>query len=366
MKYLTDKPLGVYVHIPFCQKKCNYCDFYSAFYDQDMLNAYLNALKGEIEKWGGKTDRPIDTIYIGGGTPSLLGNRIIDLAELIQENFYVLKDCEFTVEVNPTESTEFLRYAKAAEVNRLSVGVQSGCDETLKALGRTHTSKQAFDTVNQAKKIGFGNISLDLMIALPNSNINTLKSDIDFILSTSPQHVSSYILKIEPNTVFSKKYDTLNLPDDDSSAEQYLFMCESLKSAGYTHYEISNFAKDNYISRHNMKYWTNQDYLGLGAAAHSFIDGKRFYYPRDLRGFIKSPVTVPDGTGGDFSERLMLGLRLSDGVDLSKIYPSIPDVLKRKISAFEKAGYLTVDMPHISLTDKGMLVSNGIITELLI
>lgn len=366
MKSLTDNPLGLYIHIPFCAKKCGYCDFYSAIYSEETLIAYLSALKSEIKKWGGIYNRPIDTIYIGGGTPSLLSEHIVSLAECIYKNFNVTDNCEFTVEINPSSGNDFLKYAKSAGVNRISVGVQSGNDEMLKLLGRTHTVSDAVKTVNSAKSLGFDNVSTDLMIALPGSNIDSLKKDTDFILSLKPQHISAYILKIEPNTLFAKKYNTLNLPDDDFAAEQYLAMCEIFEKSGYNHYEISNFAKDNLVSRHNMKYWTNRDYLGLGASAHSFVDGKRFYYPRDLHEFIKSPSTVPDGTGGDFAEQLMLGLRLSSGIDLSKIYPSIPDNLKRKISAFENFGYLTVDMPYISLTDKGMLVSNSIITELLL
>ena len=358
-------PLGLYIHIPFCEKKCNYCDFYSAFYNKDTLNVYLSALKGEIKKWGGNLHRPIDTIYIGGGSPSLLGEHILSLAECIKQNFTVLEDAEFTVEANPASSNEFLAFAKAAGVNRLSIGVQSGSDETLKTLGRTHTTDDAKKTVKKARELGFDNISLDLMIALPHSSIATLKKDIDFILSLNPEHISSYILKIEQNTVFAKKYDTLNLPDDDLSAEQYLYMCDSLLQNGYNHYEISNFVVGDKYSRHNMKYWVGEDYLGIGPAAHSCVDGKRFYYPRDLHGFIKNPQIVPDGESGGAQEKLMLGLRLSQGVDLTQIYDEIPQNIKTKISLLEKAGYIKADLPCISLTDSGMLISNSIITELL-
>ncbi len=361
---MTKDTLGLYIHIPFCERKCNYCDFYSAFYSKDTLGVYLSALKCEIKKWGGKLDRPIDTIYIGGGTPSLLGEHISSLTDTIRQSFNVLNDCEFTVEVNPASSDVFLQYAKAAGVNRLSVGVQSGCNNTLKILGRAHTANDAEITISNAKNLGFNNISVDLMIALPDSNLQSLKKDIDFMLSLNPQHISAYILKIEQNTVFAKKQATLNLPDDDNAAEQYLFMCDRLKKSGYNHYEISNFAKDNYTSRHNMKYWLGNDYLGIGASAHSFVDGKRFYYPRDLRSFIQSPQTVYDGTGGDTAERLMLGLRLSQGVDLTQIYDTIPQTIIDKALLFEKAGYIKANLPHISLTDKGMLISNSIITEL--
>ncbi len=358
-------PLGLYIHIPFCERKCNYCDFYSAFYNKDTLDVYLSALKGEIKKWGGTIHRPIDTIYIGGGTPSLLSEEIIPLLDCVKANFTVLDKAEITVEANPGSSGDFLEFAKRAGVNRLSIGVQSGCDDTLKTLGRTHTSRDAATTVQNARRLGFNNISLDLMIALPNSNTNTLKKDIDFILSLNPEHISSYILKIEPNTAFFKKQDTLNLPDDDSAAEQYLFMCEMFEKSGYNHYEISNFSRQNYESRHNTKYWLGEDYLGFGPAAHSCLDGKRFYYPRDLMRFIKNPQTVYDGEAGGKQEALMLGLRLSRGVDLSKIYGEIPESIKSKIDLLQKVGYIKANLPHISLTNSGMLISNSIITELL-
>ncbi len=362
---MTDKPIGLYIHIPFCERKCNYCDFYSAFYNKDMLGVYLSALESEIKKWGGALNRPIDTVYIGGGTPSLLGEHIISLSRVISQSFTVSDDCEFTVEVNPSSSSEFLSFAKVAGVNRLSIGVQSGCDAMLKTLGRTHTATQASDTVAAARVIGFENISVDLMIALPDSNLQSLQADIDFMLSLSPQHISSYILKIEDNTVFAKHRDALNLPDDDMAAEQYLYMCKVLKEKGYDHYEISNFALDGKQSRHNLKYWCGDEYLGIGPAAHSFVDGKRFYYPRDLQMFIKEPKTVFEGEGGDSTERLMLGLRLSRGIDLGEIYADIPKSVKEKIILFENAGYLKSNLSHISLTDSGMLISNSIITELL-
>ena len=364
VKSLTN-PLGLYINIHFCERECNYCDFYSAFYNKDTLSVYLSALKGEIKKWGGNIHRPIDTIYIGGGTPSLLGKEIIPLIKCIKENFTVLQDAEITVEANPSSSGEFLSFAKKAGVNRLSIGVQSGCDETLKILGRTHTAADALNTVVNARELGFDNISVDLMIALPDSNLQTLKHDIDFMLSMSPEHISSYILKIEQNTVFAKKYNALNLPDDDASAEQYLYMCEAFEKNGYNHYEISNFAKGYKISRHNMKYWICKDYLGIGPSAHSCLDGKRFYYPRDLRSFIKNPQNLPDGESGGKEEKLMLGLRLSQGVNLEKIYGEIPEDIKEKINLLQKAGYVKANLPHISLTNSGMLISNSIITELL-
>lgn len=357
--------IGLYIHIPFCEKKCAYCDFYSCIPSDRLLNEYLSSLILQIKQWGGKLNRPIDTIYIGGGTPSLLSDRIIPLIDAIRENFRVCENAEITAELNPTFSDGFLRYAKQAGVNRISVGVQSGSDSTLKALGRSHTAYDAQKTVDLARKTGFDNISVDLMIGLPDSSLKSLESDIDFILSLNPQHISAYILKIEQNTKFLKIADSLNLPDDDTVAQHYLYMCERLENAGFEHYEISNFSKPDCESRHNLKYWQCREYLGIGASAHSFLNGERFYYPRDIKGFISSPQIISDGNGGSREEKLMLSLRLKKGVDLTEIFGEIPQNLLYKISALQKAGYINADLPRISLTDSGMLISNSIITELL-
>ena len=362
---MHNSPIGLYIHIPFCEKKCAYCDFYSCFPSDRILNEYLSSLILQIKQWGGKLDRPIDTIYIGGGTPSLLGDRIIRLINSISENFRICENAEITAELNPMSSSGFLRHAKKAGINRLSIGVQSGSDAHLKVLGRNHTALDAQKTVATARELGFKNISLDLMIGLPGSDLISLKDDIDFILSLSPQHISAYILKIEQNTAFGKKESVLNLPDDDCIAQQYLYMCEILENTGFEHYEISNFSKSGYQSRHNLKYWRGEEYLGIGPAAHSFLDGERFYYPRDIKGFISSPKVLSDGQGGSREEKLMLSLRLSGGVDLNEIYGEIPQSLLPKITALENAGYIKSDLPRISLTNSGMLISNSIITELL-
>ena len=197
---------GLYIHIPFCEKKCAYCDFYSAFVSEDMLDKYMQALYREITKWGGILDRPIDTIYIGGGTPSLLGERIVPLIKRIRENFEITDDAEITAEVNPGPVAEtFLPNAKRAGVNRISIGAQSGDNAMLKILGRTHTAEDTKRMVSLARSLGFSNISLDLMIGLPQSTVESLGRDIDFIKSLSPEHISAYILKLELDTAFGRK-----------------------------------------------------------------------------------------------------------------------------------------------------------------
>ena len=357
MKYLTN--LGLYLHIPFCKKKCAYCDFYSAVYTTQLSEKYVAALKKEIKQWGGKLNRPIDTIYLGGGTPSLLSEHLTDILAEVKSDFKVLPNAEITLEVNPADNIEnVLENAKTAGINRLSIGAQSGDDGELLRLGRTHTARDTENAVNTARKLGFCNISLDLMIGLPNSSNDTLKRNIDFLLSLSPEHISAYILKIEQGTAFCKYEKNLGLPNDDEVSDQYLFMCDYLEKHGFSHYEISNFAKNGLTARHNLKYWKCDEYLGLGPSAHSFIDGKRFYYPRDLKAFINGNTPLPDGQGGDSEEKLMLALRLKEGVPL-EILP------KHKVELFVKNGLAIIENGNFSLTNKGMLVSNGIITELL-
>jgi len=357
VKSLTN--LGLYLHIPFCKRKCAYCDFYSAIFTKEVAENYITALKREIKQWGGKINRPIDTIYFGGGTPSLIAEYLPTILECVRSNFRVLKDTEITLEINPQDNIEdILKFAKTAGVNRLSIGAQSGDDSELATLGRTHTVSDTSHAFKTARKLGFSNISLDLMLGLPHSTTASLNKSLDFLLTLGPEHISAYILKIEPNTVFYKNEQSLVLPDEDNVCDQYLFMCDYLEKSGFSHYEISNFAKSGYESRHNLKYWNCEEYLGLGPSAHSFLDGKRFYYPRDLKGFISGNTPIPDGLGGDKNEQIMLALRLKNGVKLEKINHN-------KATLFAKNGLGIIENGKFSLTDNGMLVSNQIITELL-
>lgn len=360
MKYLPDS-IGLYIHIPFCAKKCLYCDFYSAVISEKVYNGFLSALMREIRYWGKKCGRPVDTVYLGGGTPSVLGDDIAPLMREVYEDFDLLPGAEITVECNPGCDSSFFTAAKAAGVNRISLGVQAGNDKRLKSLGRTHTVKDSVTAFSAARQAGFDNISCDIMIALPESSMETLAEDIGFVCSLSPEHISAYILKIEPNTAFYKRRDALCLPDDDFAADQYLFLSKELQSRGYEHYEISNFAREGKKSRHNLKYWRCEEYLGLGPSAHSFLSGKRFYYPRDLKGFIAGNAPVPDGAGGDRAERVMLALRTNDGVPLSEL----GEAARIKARTFEQKELLVISGGKITLTDKGMLLSNSIITELL-
>lgn len=384
-------PLGLYLHIPFCAAKCAYCDFYSGFASELMLGRYTARLTGEIRKWGREIRRPVDTVYFGGGTPSLLGGRISEVMSAVRESFELLPGTEITLEANPEgfktdppALPDFLSAALDSGVNRLSVGVQSGIDHELKILGRRHTAAEAENAVKLARQAGFKNISLDLMLGLPGSDCGTLLKSLDFITKLSPEHISAYILKLEPNTALARR--GITLPDDDSTADQYLFACEYLKKSGFLHYEISNFARPGYEGRHNLNYWNGGEYLGIGPSAHSCLNGRRFFYPRDLKAFLDdsrsvktpadkntafpqsiSPLIISDGYGGSAEEYIMLKLRTSDGINFREYerrYGPLPKEFYEECRRLEKAGLMRADESSAALTDRGMLVSNSIIVRL--
>lgn len=371
MKYLTDKaPIGLYLHVPFCKRKCAYCDFYSSFVSDKLLDEYTKRLITVIKTRGGEIHRPVNTVYIGGGTPSLLGDRLITVMNAVRASFSVSGNAEITLELNPDGNIkEILSAAKRAGVNRLSVGAQSGNNEMLKTLGRTHTAEDTAAAVRLARSCGFNNISLDLMIALPGSDIKSLESDLEFLSGFCAPHISVYILKVEENTAFYKRRGTLDLPDGDGAAEQYLFMCGYLEKRGYRHYEISNFCLENYESRHNLKYWNCDEYLGIGAAAHSFIDGKRFFYPRSIKAFLSGEPPIADGNGGDRDEYIMLRLRLSLGVNFAeyrrRFGSDLPEGFIKAAERLKSIGLVKITEDAVAITDRGMPVSNSIITELL-
>lgn len=327
----------------------------------------MERLSEEIRKWGALTARPIDTLYIGGGTPSLLSfEELYLILAAVRESFSLLPDAEITAEANPSDP-DFIPAAKKAGINRISFGIQSANDEELKLLGRRHNFTAAKKAVSLAREAGFKNISADIMLGLPNSDIPSLKKSIDEILALDTEHISAYILKLEENTPFYKM--PLVLPDEDGTADQYLYLCERMKAAGYEHYEISNFAKKGFESQHNNRYWKDLEYIGIGPSAHSFFEGKRFYYPRDIGAFITEPKTVADSEGGDLFEFIMLSLRLSRGLVFSEFKErfniDLPESVVKKARQLEKGGLCIVDDNRISLTEKGMLVSNSIISELL-
>lgn len=368
VKSLTNS--GLYIHIPFCDSKCRYCSFYSLTAGEDKKVEYTQALCREIEKRGGKLTRPFHSLYIGGGTPSALGGKLLcEIIEKAKNTFNITPDAEITVEVNPkTGSRELFCALKKSGVNRISLGVQSGNDEELKLLGRAHDKSMAESTFLAARAEGFDNISVDLIIGLPDSNKKSLKKSLDFILSLNPEHISTYILSVDEGTPFYNMRDSLNMPDEEETVRQYMQVCKALKKAGYEHYEISNFAKKNKRSRHNTNYWECGEYIGIGPGAHSFMLQQRFYYPADIDAFITEPKQEYDGGGGDMNEFIMLKLRLADGISfkyLSYYYDFNPTKeFMEKIKLYKKNKLCRFDGDILSLTEKGMLLSNEIIAEL--
>jgi oxygen-independent coproporphyrinogen-3 oxidase len=370
VKYLINPNLGLYLHIPFCLSKCAYCDFYSVIPNEELLNNYTKALIREIKQWGGKINRPIATIYLGGGTPSLLKHRLSEIIGSVKSYFKVLSNAEITLEMNPSgDIEEMLFFAEAAGVNRLSIGAQSGIDKELLLLGRRHSAKDTVNAVNLARKAGFDNISLDIMLGLPYSTADTLNESLEFIYSLDPEHISAYILKIEENTPLYKRKNEISFPDDDRISDQYLQMCAFLESRGYIHYEISNFSKEGYESRHNLKYWNLDPYLGIGPSAHSFLDGKRFFYKKNLPKFIEGEPVEFDCYGGQAEEFIMLKLRTLGGIDpmeFESCYGKpLGDRFYEQSLIFEKHGLMSHDNGRYFLTDKGMLLSNSIISKIL-
>lgn len=369
--------LGLYLHIPFCDGKCPYCDFYSLAGEESVKEEYTRRLEKELALWAEKLAKegvpPVaDTLYFGGGTPNLLGgNRIARLILAAKEHFS-LQNAEITVEVNPSsELSGFFREIFAAGANRLSIGLQSAHDEELKALGRRHTAQQAAETVEAARKAGFSNLSLDLMLATPGQTLESALSSVQFCAELGVPHVSAYLLKVEPGTPYWNRRDSLPLPDEDETADRYLAVCAALEQAGLMQYEISNFASPGFESRHNLKYWRCEEYLGLGPGAHSFVNGKRFYYPRSLHDFLEAPQPIEDGDGGTLEETVLLGLRLSEGITPQTLAPfgeageQAFAAMEKKSRPYRAAGLLKPEPGRIAMTPKGFLVSNELIAELL-
>ena len=367
----TAKPLGLYIHIPFCAGKCPYCDFYSLAADKFTADGYNAAVIKSIHSWAAKLNRPFDTLYFGGGTPSIIGAE--RLSEIV--NAAVLsKSPEVTVECNPSDTGapasrfDFEKLAGAG-VNRLSFGLQSAVDSERTVLSRKGVAEDTIRAVQRAKSAGIFNISLDLMLGIPSQTAESLERSIDFCVNAGITHVSAYMLKIEEGTPFAAHKDKLMLPTEDEYCEFYLEACSELEKAGFLQYEISNFARRGFESKHNLKYWNCEEYLGIGPAAHSFIDGSRFYYERDLQSFMNCCEPVQDGRGGSFEEYAMLRLRLNEGLKeretLERYGFGIPEAMYERAKIYAAQKMLISDVKGIRLTQNGFLLSNKIIGDLI-
>lgn len=362
-------PIGVYLHVPFCDGKCPYCDFYSlSSPTPSLLDAYTDALIRSVEYWADETQASADTVYFGGGTPSLLGpHRVARVLSAVRSMFRVKDDAEITLEVNPSrELSDVLSAFYEEGGNRLSIGMQSAHETELRLLGRRHTYEDVQRTVQAAQQIGITNISLDIMLGVSGSTIDSVRRSVDAAVELGARHVSAYMLKIEPNTAYGRV--TPDLPDDDTTADMYLAAMDRLDSHGFGQYEISNAALAGFESRHNLKYWQSEPYIGIGPAASSYWKGHRFTYCRDTSSFMRGEPPITDSVTaiavGSEEEYACLRLRLRDGI-VEREYrdrfgSAIPAIWRERANALPSS-LVICDGEGIRLTRQGFLVSNSLI-----
>ena len=363
------KEIGVYIHIPFCKQKCLYCDFVSFANKQDLQKLYIGALKKEINNW--KNDEyKVKTMYIGGGTPSYIdSNYISEIVKLVGNAPSI------TIELNPgTVTKQKLLDYKNAGINRLSIGLQSTNDTLLKQIGRIHDYNDFLQTYNLASEIGFENINVDLMIGLPNQTISDLKDSLEKICKLNPKHISVYSLIVEENTQMQKLINegVLKTPDEALERHMYWYVKDFLELNGYKHYEISNFAKPGFESKHNLDCWDQKEYIGLGVAAYSYIDGKRFGNTSNLEEYIKNCnnnefekniiVEEIQNKTQMMNEYMILGLRKIDGVSIQKFenkFNENPIMLyKEQLQKLYKVKLIIIDGDYIKLSNKGLDLAN--------
>ncbi|MBQ7836299.1 MAG: radical SAM family heme chaperone HemW [Clostridia bacterium] len=385
MNTADKRRLGLYLHIPFCISKCAYCDFYSYVPKNDNIyERYTNALISHMEYYkSSAAGCAPDSVYIGGGTPtSLPSEHLLKIVRAVKKNFSLAKNAEFTIEANPaTVDVSLLRKLRWAGVNRISFGLQSADQRELKALSRVHSKAEFEESYYAARRAKIENISVDLMFGIPHQTTESLLRSIDYVTRLEPEHISLYNLKIEPNTQFGKiGAANLPLPDEDEEFRMYMHACHMLEERGYKQYEISNFAKPGKMSKHNLKYWNCEEYLGLGPSAHSYFNGTRFSFIPSINQYLKgienmgSEVIISDGSeqiGGRamMGEYIMLRLRLSDGIPLGEFRRrfgyDFEEMYGDKLTPYIKNGYMTRGRDNIALTPRGMFVSNFILSDIL-
>lgn len=380
------KKIGLYIHIPFCKQKCEYCDFKSYAGKEKLISEYINWLKVELAEVGqgnkldyenGRDDLAvINTIYIGGGTPSILeSNQIQEIMETIKHNYQIEENAEVTIEINPgTVDEKKLKTYKESGINRISIGLQSIHDRLLKTLGRIHTYEDFLKTYNLARKLGFKNINVDLMLGLPSQSIHDLEDSIKEIITLSPEHISVYSLIIEEGTPFEKKLlgNEIELPDEELEREMYWKTKEMLQKAGYIHYEISNFAKKGYESKHNMNCWNQEEYIGIGVAAHSYTNSVRYSNIDGIEEYIENYKTGDISNNFIFHEKqdknakmkefMMLGLRKINGVSINKFKNKFTEnpiyLFRKELEKLVNEELVEIDGDVIKLTNKGLDLAN--------
>ena len=374
------KPLGLYIHIPFCKSKCIYCDFYSLPRAEDRMDRYVSALCRQLAEIAQQTTaHTVDSVYLGGGTPSYLGEkRLRRILKTVKKHYHLSRDAEITLEANPDSAGDWraLRALRRAGMNRLSLGVQSADDGLLRTLGRPHTFAQAEEAAAAARRARIRNLSLDLIYGLPGQNLAGWKDTLERAAALEPEHLSCYGLKVEEGTPLWDMQEKMDLPDDDAQADMYLWTVERLGALGYEQYEISNFARPGRASRHNMKYWTLCEYAGFGPGAHSDLGDVRYAYLRSLDTYcagVEAGVSVLESSEHIPSrerdiEYVMLGLRLTQGISRQEFenryrlpFAPIQSVLER----FRATGHAALAGERWRLTPEGFLVSNQIIGQAL-
>lgn len=378
------KKLGIYIHIPFCRTKCAYCDFYSFIpKSEGIYERYTDALIKHMEAYrDAARDRAPDSVYIGGGTPTALPiEQLLRIVKAVKRNFNLSKNTEFTVEVNPkTADLKTFRRLRRAGVNRISIGLQSADPRELKALTRTHSRADFEECFKDARATKIQNISVDLMFGIPNQTSQSLLASIDYLTRLRPDHISLYDLKIEEGTPLARIAEKLNLPDEDTEFEMYGNAINMLEKRGYKQYEISNFARPGKQSRHNLKYWNCEEYLGFGPGAYSYFNSTRFSFVRNIEAYIKgvgdpaSRVNLTEGLEqisgrAQLGEYIMLRLRLNEGISLSEVTRrygvDFASLYGKKADKYIKYGYMVKKGDYIFLTAQGMFISNYILSDIL-
>ncbi len=375
---MTDRNLGIYVHIPFCIQKCKYCDFCSfSKKDDSIKRKYADTLVKNIEAYSAYfADRCVDSIFFGGGTPTCLKtDDLCRILKCINSQYNVSNDAEITIECNPaTADRKDFSALKKSGFNRLSLGLQSVHDNELSALGRIHSFEQFKQTFFDARLAGIENINVDLMYGIPFQTKNSFEETLKTLIEISPEHISAYALKIEPGTYFFENIKSLSLPDEDEEYEMYKLADQMLSAAGYEHYEISNYAKNAKRSRHNVKYWSLDDYIGFGVAAHSLINGARYSVGNSINDYISSPISYYDveeqlKENDIIEEYIMMRLRLKDGFSTEEFRKRFSSAIEEKyierMKPFIKSGHIIVSNGSYSLSTDGMYVSNYILSEIL-
>ena len=372
--------LGLYLHIPFCRSKCDYCDFYSLAGREDRMDDYQKALLRHIvESSEAARSFSVNSIYIGGGTPTWYGEkRLVELLHTIKRRFTLSKDVEITIEANPDSVDEkMLRHLRRAGVNRISMGMQSGCDQELQAVHRPHTYRQVVDAVTAVRRAKITNLNLDLIYGLPGQTEESWHKTVEKALILNPEHLSCYGLTVEEGTPLAQRVARgEQLPDEDQQAALYLWTVKRLAEAGYEQYEISNFAKRGYQSRHNMKYWMGHPYMGLGAAAHSDFGGRRYSFLSDLDQYIdhmlQGDAVVDESEQITRRERgseyLMLRMRTVHGIEeweYRREYMMNFEPIAAKLAEFEQHGWARRRGRRWQFTPEGFLLSNQLIGQLL-